>query len=246
MELYDTKLRNQAKEEAMKRGPWSYNRDSKHQRVPMDEEIANKIVSIAQFDHQMAAFLSVFYLTGARLHEILPYSYKGIANQELHIRKHGLRLKDIYGDEDPDGKRWVYIITRVQKLFKSGKDMNLKQREEQLKKTQYKRAIIAYAQDDPLLPLIEVLDSYLDQLSHVAPETELFTFSGRKADRFMNKYLGISPHTLRNWRASNFVRYYGFSASDLKKFFGWRSSNMPLHYSQSDEEIIKKRLSGEF
>lgn len=245
MELYDPHLKRQAKTEAIKRLPWGYNIEAKHGRVPTDKEIASKIVEISQFDHHMAAFLAALYLTGSRLHEILPYTYKGVARGEITIEKHGLRIKDIYGEEDQQGVRWVYIVARVQKSFKSQKDMSLEDREQILRQTIYRKPVILYAADDPLYPILQVLDSYLDQFSSASPDTELFTFSRRKADRFMNQYLQVSPHNFRNWRATNLQRYYGFSASDLKAFFMWRGSEMPLRYASSDEEIIKKRLKGE-
>lgn len=220
---------------------WAEGKPSK-ERVPKEEEIVQKILSVAQIDLEASAYLSLLYLTGSRVEEITPYTYKGKEYQlgNILLKKHGVRLKDIFGEEDKDGRQWIKIITRVEKTFKAKKDMPVEDRLKKLEKTTYKKQRFPYDESFPCFPLLKVIESYIEQFKE--PDKEIVCIVTKTLQRYCQKYLDLNPHMIRHWRCKILVREYGFTPQDLKKFIGWGSFAMPMYYSESEQEIIDKKF----
>ncbi len=222
---------------------WSTWRGQKDAPPPTEQEIVKKIVDAAKIDLEDGFILAVLYLSGSRVREVCPYKYSGIEQDKLDITRPGIQKKDIIPEEDLEtGYKYVNIFTRVNKVFKAREGMTTEERFEKLSKYPYKEANIPYQQEQITFPLLQIIETYLENYEASPPETELVTCSARKIERLTDKYLGVNPHMIRHWRAKILVRDYGFTPQDLQVILGWRGFEMPMYYSRSERELIKKKL----
>jgi len=200
------------------------------------DEYISRVQEIAKINLKFAAFLSLLYITGNRIQEITKYRYEGkyedAKEQEGKLVKSPMLYQDIFIDEDKKNNiKWLVINSRVEK-----------KREH---KEVFRQSFTLYDKGNYLWPLIEILESYLDQnfLEALGGEP-LFTFSACYAREYIRKWLHLTPHVIRGMRAKHLVRYDGFDITALKVFFKWSDSIIAETYAASEESDIKRRLLG--
>jgi integrase len=215
--------------------PWKHYNELKAGRVPPAEELINKIVEYAKVNLMHSAIISILYLTGSRVQEVTRYKYEGkfsVVLEEKDLYKLPIFSNDIWMEEENDGIKWIVIKTRIEK-YKS-------------RSTFYKQAYIWYDKENYLWPLIEVIESYLNEITDDGKKekVEVCTISDERIRVALRKHFHISPHILRVWRAKHLVRYDNFDATALQTFFGWKTADLAMQYAASDVNDIKRRILG--
>jgi len=238
-------------------GPWERYMEDKAERIPSIEELKQRFRNALEEgkrkdDYMNAlgtiALASVLYITGARISEVV--------KPRRHIRrKH----------TNQDGTEKVYDYNyepeafQIKDLYLSPPDEELKPGEQQymrfrikVRKSRdeilFREASIKYGEGsdtDIYHFFLEMIEKYFEEF---AIDTErdaekiLFNTGVDKARKSLVKYLGYSPHTYRDLRASHLMSYSHFTSAELQRFFAWKNANMPLRYAQANFSDCEVKL----
>lgn len=244
-EYFDKEIRKEKKKELLeKKQPWeSYKKIRKGEAISI-EDFTERVEAISKINIKFAAFCALLYLTGCRIQEVLPYKYDGEYPEEKaekHIlTRPAMLTTDIkyIEDEKRKGVHWLRITSRCEKK----KDESEASRE----------SVIFYDETYPddkneknkLKPLINILESYLDQTFKQGEEAPIFTFSYSYAHEFISKWMKLTPHAIRGLRAQHLLRYHSFDIPSLQKYFNWKDATVAAEYAKSDMHDIEERLLG--
>jgi integrase len=222
---------------------WATWRAKKDGAIPTEQEIVNMILRAAKLNLDHGFILAVLYLTASRVAEICPYKYTGIEEDKINITRPALQWKNIVPEEDhATGEKVINIYSRVNKVFKASSDMTTEERFKKLSKYPYKLAPIPYEEDAIWFPLLRIIETYLETVLNPTPDIELVKLKRRAVGRITHKYMGINCHMIRHWRCKILVRDYKYTPQDLQAFCGWVSAEMPMYYSRSDIDTMKRKL----
>ena len=241
-EPYDKSVKKEIEEEiTIKRDekkPWSDYNDLRKGPTMSVEEFIERVQLLAQVKLKYAAFLSILYLTGARVQEICRYKYQGSHPEKREMKNlmhlPSIQLKDIFVEHDEvNDVDWLVINTRIEKKPISEKA--------------YRSTYILYSkvEENYVWPLVEILDSYLEvNFTGASPDTPIFDIGIFLSWQIAKKYLGLTPHVIRGMRAKHLVRRNGFDVTALKAFFHWKDATIATEYAASETSDIKRRLLG--
>lgn len=209
--------------QAMKRkvAPWQNNHEFENENFTI-QEVTTFIKNVSTYSLAESAALTVLYLTGSRVREIIGNKFKDGTEWG------GIRQKDIKVLEEPLGK--VIKIRTIIEKHNDNQGANLKS----FYRIRYKNAYIPVI--ELYKDLIEILEAYSDTLKDNNPELLLFpniTYMGLRT-RWYRLAVKCGVHVIRHWRASHLVRYHGFSEADLRLYFGWsKTSDLPTRYTHN-------------
>jgi len=88
--------------------------------------------------------------------------------------------------------------------------------------------------------LCQIAINYIDS---IGMEDRLFPMTRQRAWQIIDKHTGYFNHFFRHMRTTHLTVDYGFTAQELKKFFGWASSKMADSYSHLQVIDIAKKMS---
>jgi len=208
--------------------PWGTHNELINSEVISIEQFKKKVLSLK--NKKVAAALSILYLTGSRISEILRSKDKKTGEYLP-----GIKFKDI---KISNNGQYVIITTKVEKI----KNSSRAKKNPQLRK---KKAFIKYDKKDVYFPLFNILDEYMDSLPNDLknnPETELFKFSYQYFAKYLSNHLGWNPHYIRHLRASHLAQNHNFNDTELRHFFGWITGEMPSRYTHINDEVVMNKL----
>ena len=97
-----------------------------------------------------------------------------------------------------------------------------------------------------LIPVLREKDYLLVVLEYVNrldAEQILFPMTRQRAWQIVHDNTGYFNHFFRHIRATHLTTDYGFTAQQLRQFFGWASSSMADNYSHLNMEDIARKMS---
>lgn len=202
------------------------------------------------------ALISFLYLTGCRIEEVVKYII------EKYASKTGKR--ELKGS--PIKKKQVEILEKEKKVYVN--NVRCLKRNTRRNKNTYKNKILieeALAEDKKedkkqqkrriprrkIVFLITEREKYFYKQfkrwhDRLGPNDYLFDITRQRANQILKK-IRIHPHHCRHIRASELATDYGFSTSELMKFFGWASDSTAKEYTHlnvNDIENKMKRMVG--
>ena len=220
-----------------KTNPWKIHNKWYNEDVEIDF-IIDLLKKIESDSLTFAAIFAIIFLSGARLHEILPKIFKN-KNKEVIGTFPGVCVKDIKMKTDKNGIEFLTIRSAVEKLRNKYVKMH--------PESKYKTVIILANHPDHK-PFIEVLERYSDYLDKIyngntSENVPLFyKITDYSFYRYLVKNHGINVHIIRHWRAKHLSRIFNFSESDLIAYFGWVQDSVMSHrYSKSSEFAMMQR-----
>lgn len=240
--------------------PWRIYREAKEGRTITPKELLDLISrndTCAARNPQTKAFASFLYLFGLRVQEGCRYSYSSKYKKEVSLWLPSPRVKDIWVENDGQGRQWIWASLRREKVNKiKNKVVNdLKINNYPLflqikKKSLFPRTDkIKILNDGIDSEFASFIDNWIDivcqrgdRKSEMNKNKELFPFGRVWAEKRIKTLLNFPPHLLRCLRAEHLTIYKNFSASDLQKFIGWATPNQALEYAQSNEWTIGNRF----
>jgi len=184
------------------------------------------------------AFISLLWLTGCRVSEVLGRPEKGLTRKQARDTNQWevepIKLKQIYIDNH-DGEECLFvqnIPVLKRKMTKSaGIDKKIKYR------YPVRQCIIAKF----LNP--EIIEYFMKYIRKI-PKTEdyleepLFNFGVVQANTIIKDFCGWYPHFLRHARMQDLVVRFGFDSLQLQAFAGWGSAAMAEKYTHLDGGIV--------
>jgi integrase len=227
--------------------PWGIYKKVRKEAMPI-EEYVDRVKQISKINLKFAAFCSLLYLTGCRINEILTYKYDGSYQIEKEMKnilvKPPMSAGDIRVEYDENDKvYWLIITSRCEKK----KDINEDERQSIIYYDEFYPTKHEEEKEDarnPLKPLINILEAYLDQNFEGKQDQPLFTFRYDYAHAYIKKWLGLTPHAIRGLRAQHLLRYHNFDITSLQAYFNWKDATIAAEYAKSDAKDIKRRLLG--
>ncbi len=150
------------------------------------------------------ALISLLYLTGSRISELLVLKRWQISKQNI---------------QDTD-----FLVLEKMPV--------LKRRTDNIVRT----VLIPIEKEKELCKLV------VEYINQIQPEEKIFSFTRVRAWQIVKEITGKFNHYFRHSRVTHLITIYGFSAQELKKFFGWASSKMADTYSHLDITDIAKKL----
>lgn len=225
--------------------------------IPSPDEMRSIINSIESLRDR--AFVTILYLTAARVSEVCGRSEKFIVRTE----KHNARVKQKYCYSykiKGSGNHHVYKepdedvgLTRssFQVLQKGERQILLiKLKNRKHKKRKFKEIPLPENRDRDL---IEIIFRYLKEFRcrlcrPEAPKCNncltapLFDFGIRRARQIVTETTGWNPHWLRHIRLSHLVVYSDFTSPLLQQYAGWSSISPASHYMELKWSDILQKL----
>jgi hypothetical protein len=228
--------------------PWSAYKKVRRGEVLTIEDFVYRVELISRINLKFAAFCSLLYLTGCRIQEILAYKYNGDYVAEKEAKNILFKPAMVAGDikieyDEANNIHWLIITSRCEKK----KDIREDERQSIIYYDEYypvKNDKERVEVKNPLKPLIDILESYLDQNFENKENFPLFTFSYSYAHEYISKWLKLTPHSIRGLRAQHLLRYHNFDITSLQAYFNWKDSTVAAEYAKSDAKDIKERLLG--
>ena len=156
------------------------------------------------------ALISVLYLTGARENEILG---KFKANQIKEIER--------------EGYKFIHFVN-IPTLKKRDLAEHNPRTIPILKSTHY--------------GFLSWIFAYIKEISEDANKSlsePLFTMTDRNLRYITEKWLGINPHRIRHYRATNLSREKEFNEAMLRRFFNWSFNTHVGRYTQNNVNDIE-------
>lgn len=198
-----------------------------------------------------AALVSILYLTGGRISEIL--------QPKLHVqRKHVDRTGNIkqyeYNYDPEQGLKFGDLAFEPSDVDrKEGDPQWLIIRKVVVKKRAPFNVSLEIArtddEEDLYFPLVKVIGDYLAAQWNITGEegfkqhanVHMFAFNRDTGQKILRSHC-LTAHYFRHLRASHLMRYHAFSPADLKVFFSWTSETMALRYARSDRSAIRSKM----
>lgn len=227
----------------MKNKPWSSQKKLKKEEIPTQEEL---IVIARQIKNlQERALFILIYLTGGRISEVVrePYLRKVEYKKEIVTdgagNKKEILVKNSQGSPIQIGitrERLGYSGIRRDNISWSFRDgrriLIISMQNRKNKRSKRKRIPIPL---DKEKELVELLMEYVDKLQ---PDEALFPFSKTKAEKIINRVVGMNPHFLRDIRATRLVIDYNFNEYKLTQYMGWTDGRSAAKYVILNEKDI--------
>jgi len=250
--------------DGQKEQPWRLYREVREGKILTPWELYEKLIhnpKRASANVKNRALIAYLYLFSLRVGEAIPYQYRGVYSKEgVKLELPSPKVKDVWGEEKPDGSHWLWAKVRRQKVMKIRNEIvnQLKEKDRELFLAIKAKSIFPRVEKVKVLyagidaKFIDLIENYIDELRALEvginieqklSERELFPVSRGYVEKMTKNLLGFPPHYLRVLRATHLVVYKNFSASDLQKFVGWATPMQALEYANSNEYLLEKRFS---
>jgi len=250
--------------DGQKEQPWRLYREIREGKILTPWELYEKLIhnpKRASANVKNRALIAYLYLFSLRVGEAIPYQYRGVYSKEgVKLELPSPKVKDVWGEEKPDGSHWLWAKVRRQKVMKIRNEIvnQLKEKDRELFLAIKAKSIFPRVEKVKVLyagidaKFIDLIENYIDELRALEvginieqklSERELFPVSRGYVEKMTKNLLGFPPHYLRVLRATHLVVYKNFSASDLQKFVGWATPMQALEYANSNEYLLEKRFS---
>lgn len=216
---------------------------------PTTEQLLFNMRRIPRED--VRAYLSLIYLTGNRVSEIL-----GIRRQ---------KIVGFYEYNKPTKKNPTRII-KVAKLKTASKNECKANNWPLYEVEPIRKWDIQISEEKPVIRLVNVhtlkikgrpthtyiarvdgeekdfYELFKEYYDKKRMEEYLFKFTRRTAHRYSDNYLNIPPHKLRGLRATRDAVKYNLDSIDLQTKFNWKSPTMPLFYARKNTRELENKL----
>jgi len=177
---------------------------------PLEKQLILDIVLGKKTQLRDKALLSVLYLTGARIREILPNKerkWRGFTIEQIKLNDAGTHV-----------------------LFK-----NIPTLKRRKGKTIFRTVPVPYEKERLFL---QIIDAYIHNLDKDIHSTVMFPMTRQNAWRIMKKFSKEwYCHLLRHMRSTDLVTNYGLNGSELRQWHAWtdsRPSDIYVHLGWQD------------
>lgn len=215
---------------------------------PSFDEIYTRIMRCPS---HVRAYLSLLWLTGNRVSEILGIRTRKIVGEYTYFRptkKNPNRIVTVnkYRKLTPEElekeaqeewevkpvRRWDIEISKERPIIRINA-RTLKQ------KGRPKHKYLARIDREEEAKMWAIVVEYIESRN---PEEPLFDFTRQYAWLLCDRYIGIPPHKLRGIRATRDAVEFHLDSIDLKDKFNWASPAMPLHYAKKDTRKLEDKM----
>jgi integrase len=190
--------------------------------VPSQKEMTHLIKQCPSL--RDSALLSILYLTGARISEIL-----------MEVRPTDIELTKL-------GEQNILIIHNLPVLKRNRKKKNSKEEPPRIRG--HRVPAIRRNVPVPYDKEREACDCLLAFAKTQPPDAPLFHITRARAWQIIKKYLYF-PHFLRHTRSTHLVTYYGLNEMELTKFIGWKKTAEAGRYSHLQYKDLARKILGD-
>ena len=202
--------------------------------VPTLETLFDAFSQAARHDLQRSACLVVMYLTGSRIHEIIPTVFKDGSVWN------GVRQRDFFVVENGD-ERYLKIRTVTQKRNENRKD-----------NPKYKgiyRKIFKYSYipiNEMYAPFLKIVEAYSNSIKSKDKNFPIFhNLTYDRMYNFCKRFTFDSGlHIYRHWRTTHLATIHGFTEAELRAVLGWsKTSALPTRYTHINERSLMGKMN---